>query len=68
MTWLDNLTLQTVLVHQRDGLSIRGLKAAVYDDCIALREAMIIDQDSQEMLQGLIVIPRENVSFIQVIE
>ena len=68
MSWLDDITLETVLVHQRDGLSIRGLKSAVYDDCIALREAMIIDQDSQEMLQGLIVIPRENVSFIQVLE
>lgn len=68
MTWLDDLTLETVLVHQRDGLSLRGLKYAVYDDCIVLRDAMLVEQESQEPLKGLIVIPRDNVSFMQVMD
>lgn len=67
MTWLDDVTLSTVLVHQHDGLSLRGLRYAVYDDCIVLRDAVLVEQESQEPLKGLIVIPRENVSFMQVL-
>jgi hypothetical protein len=36
--WLDALTLETVIVHT-DSASFKGLKAAVHDDCIVLRDA-----------------------------
>lgn len=66
--WLDDLTLQTVIVHTTDnGPSIKGLKAAVYDDCIVLRDAMVLDPEAQEILNGLVVIPRENVALMQLI-
>lgn len=68
MGWLDDVTLSTVVVHTRDGFSIKGLKAAVYDDCIVLRDAMVLEAEATEILNDLLVIPRENLSFLQVID
>jgi hypothetical protein len=68
VTWLADLTLETVVVHTRDGFSIKGLKAAVYDDCIVLRDGMVLEAESREVLNDLLVIPRENVSFMQVVQ
>lgn len=68
MTWLKALTLDTVVVHTRDGYSMRGVKVAVHDDCIVLRDVMVLETESpQEIVNGMIVVPRENVSFMQLI-
>lgn len=66
MTWLDALTLETVIVHTTHGPSLKGLKAAVHDDCIVLREALILE-DSATKLNGDVVIPRERVLFMQLV-
>lgn len=67
-SWLDDLTLQTVIVHTTNGgPSVKGLKAAVYEDCIVLRDAMVLDPEAQEILDGLVVVPRENVALMQLI-
>jgi hypothetical protein len=68
MGWLDDLTLSTVVVHLTDGQSMKGLKAAVYDDCIVLRDAMMLAEEGNFLLDGLIPIPRERVLFMQMVE
>jgi hypothetical protein len=69
MTWLDSLSLSTVIVHTTDGMSFKGLKASVYDDSIVLREARVLQDDGvTEQLNGEIAIPRERVHFLQLVE
>lgn len=68
MTWLDDVTLQTVLVHTRDDMSFRGVKSSVYDDCLVLKEARVLeDEGVSSVLNGEVVIPRERVHFIQIL-
>ena len=64
--WLDALTLETVVVHTSEA-SFKGVRAAVHDDCLVLREAMLIEPEAQTLLQGEIVIPRENVLYLQIV-
>ena len=66
MTWLDDVTLETVLVHIEDGPSMRGLKQTVHDDCLVLRDVLVYhDDDAPQQIDGLQVIPRERILFIQ---
>lgn len=68
MTWLDDVSLETVIVHTRDDMSLRGLKSSVYDDCLVLREARVLEGEGvSSVLNGEVVIPRERVHFIQVV-
>lgn len=68
MTWLDDLTLETVIVHTRDGMSFKGLKSSVYDDSLVLKEARILeDEGMSSIINGEIAIPRERVHFIQLL-
>jgi hypothetical protein len=69
MTWLDDLTLDTVIVHTTEGMSFKGLKASVHDDCIVLRETHLLQDDGpSEQINGLVPIPREKVHFLQVLD
>jgi hypothetical protein len=66
MTWLDDLALETVIVHTRDGFSFKGLKSSVYDDSIVLIEARLLeDEGMSKVINGEVAIPREQVHFIQ---
>ena len=68
MSWLAALTLETVIVHMTDdGPSVKGVKAAVYDDCLVLRDAFVLEPEGGTMLNGELVIPREKVLFMQVV-
>jgi len=67
LTWLDSLTLETVVIHTKDGNSIKGIKSAVHDDGILLREACILEETGLIMLDHDPFIPRENVSWLQVV-
>lgn len=68
MTWLDDLTLETVIVHTRDGMSFKGIKQTVYDDSLVLREARVLqDEGMSTILNGEVAIPRERVHFIQLL-
>jgi hypothetical protein len=55
MTWLDGLTFETVIVHTTDDKSIRGLKQAVYDDGLLLRDAVYLDGPSVESMPAYFV-------------
>ena len=65
--WLDDLTLETVIVHTAGGPSFKGVKAAVHEDCLVLRDAQILEDDAATLLNGEIVVPREQVAFLQLV-
>lgn len=68
MTWLDDLVLETVIVHTTDGMSFKGLKSSVYDDSIVLSDARVLeDEGMSTVLNGDVAIPRERVHFIQLL-
>ena len=69
MTWLDAVSLETVLVHVDNGPSLRGLKSAVHDDCLVLRDVLVLqeDGDAPTQLGGLYLVPRERVIGIQLL-
>lgn len=68
MTWLDDLTLETVIVNTTDGMSYRGLKSSVYDDCLVLKEARLMQAEGiSSPIVGEYVIPREKVAGIQLL-
>jgi hypothetical protein len=66
MTWLDDLTLETVIVHIDDGPSLKGLKQAVYDDGLLIKDAITLE-GATEKLDGLLFIPRERVVLLQLV-
>jgi hypothetical protein len=66
--WLDALTLETVVLHMtHDGPSLKGLKLAVHDDCIVLRDAIALGEASSNVLDGEVVVPRDRVLFMQLV-
>lgn len=68
MTWLDDLTLDTVIVTTTDdGPSLKGLKRAVYDDGIVLTQAAVLEADTLVMLNGDVFVPREKVLLVQLL-
>lgn len=68
MTWLDDVTFETVIVNTTYGEAFRGLLASCYDDCLVLREARLLQGDGlSEVIEGPYVIPREMVGGIQML-
>lgn len=66
--WLDSLTHETVIVSLKSGnQTFKGILAAVHADCLVLIKAVVLDPESQVVLDGEVVIPRPNVDFMQVI-
>ena len=66
MKWLRTLTEDTVIVHLTDsGPSIKGAMVAVHSDCLVLERALVLEPESQTLLSGDVVVPREQVAFIQ---
>lgn len=64
--WITSLTHDTVIVHTKDsGPSLKGVLAAVHSDCLVLRDAMLLEPESQVVLDGSVVVPRSNVDFMQ---
>ncbi len=70
MTWLDALTFDTVIVHQVERLpSLKGLMSAVHDDCLVLRDVLVMwESDAPQQLQGSYIVPREKVMGIQILD
>lgn len=68
MTWLDDLQLNTVIVERDGGPSLRGLKVAVYDDGILLRQVAVDDGESGwASIDGEHFTPRPQVIGIQIL-
>jgi len=47
---------------------LKGVQVAVHDDCIVLRDAMVLEDESTAILNGEIVVPRERVLFMQLVD
>lgn len=62
MTWLDDLSLGTVIVHLvNGGPSLKGNKVAVYDDGLLLGEVVNLDVEPLTVEAGTHFVPRERV-------
>ena len=69
MSWLDDLTLDTVVVHTTEELSVKGIRVSVYDDGIVLRDARVLeDEGMSRILDGEVFIPRDRVHFVQIVK
>jgi hypothetical protein len=70
LTWLDDLTLETVIVHTTEGYSFRGLKRTVYDDGIVLTDVRLIQDDSgmSQQIDGEVFLPRHQIHFLQLLK
>jgi small nuclear ribonucleoprotein (snRNP)-like protein len=67
--WIAQLTHDTVIVHLKGGSrSLKGVLAAVHADCLVLRDAVVLEPETQVLLDGEVVVPRPNVDFMQRIE
>ncbi len=66
--WLDDVQMKTIIVLTTDDVSFKGLRRAVHDDCLILHEAHVLETDSTTVLNGDVVIPREKVLAVQLIE
>jgi len=69
MSWLDALTLETVIVNTTYGEVYKGVKSAVQDDCIVLRDAQLVREDGKlsHPIDGPYAIPREKVGGINMV-
>jgi hypothetical protein len=66
---MQNLTRMSGVVHTRDGRSLEGVVSGVYRDCLVLSHASyLLENGQKEPMSGEIVLPRDNVSFIQAVE
>lgn len=66
MSWLEQLTGDTLIVHLRsDTASLKGVVVGTHEDCLVLRDALVLDVETTTPLDGAVVVPRENVDFCQ---
>jgi hypothetical protein len=69
MTWLSDVTFDTAIVHtQGDNPSLKGVVAAVHDDCLILRDTLVLEPEAQTLLEGDCVVPRASVWFVQKVD
>lgn len=66
MRWIERLTRRSVVVHTRDGASMRGVLVATYRDCLVLSHANYLAGEGAVAVDGEVVVPRETVSWLQV--
>jgi hypothetical protein len=64
-----DLVRRRVIVHTRDGQSIRGVLVGEYRDCLVLEAAEFLrEAPGPEDIAGRAVVERNNVSWLQVLE
>lgn len=58
-----------MVVHTRDGRSLRGVLVGAHRDALGLAHAAVLSEDGgQVSAAGEILVPRDNVSFVQVVD
>lgn len=65
--WIDRLTRRSVVVHTRDGASLKGVLVGSYRDCLVLAHVRYLAGEGEASVDGEAVVPRETVGWIQVI-
>jgi hypothetical protein len=66
--YIDRMKRSTVVVHRPDDVSVRGVLAGVYRDCIVLECAEALGVDGPTQIDGRAVIPRSDRLWLQEIE
>jgi hypothetical protein len=68
MTWLDDLTLETIVIHTiNGGPSYRCVKNAVYEDGILVSDLVNLDVEPMTVEAGTHFVPRDQVHRIQLL-
>lgn len=68
LKWIERQTKSTVVLHTRDGQSIRGVLIRAYSDCVVLHHAAFLSPGGGEtQVDGEVILPRPNLSWLQVI-
>jgi hypothetical protein len=62
VSWLKSVTADTVVVHTRDGRSIRGVLVGAYHTEVALAHASLLHFGGEDQLDGDVIVLRDNVS------
>lgn len=65
ISWFEEAVASTVICHLKTGESLKGNLSAVYADALLLRDAVVLDPDTQTELEGTIAVPRDSVDYIQ---
>jgi small nuclear ribonucleoprotein (snRNP)-like protein len=65
--WINRLTRRTVVVHTRDGQSLRGVLVGAYRDCLVLSHAVYLAGEGEVNVDGEVAVPRQTVGWLQVI-
>jgi len=65
MRWITNLTARRIVCHLSDGSSIRGWLIVAHKDALILTNADALAGDQSTPIDGSVVIPRTNLSWIQ---
>lgn len=65
MRWIDRLKRRRVVVHLKDGTSLRGWLVSAYRDALVLQNADALTGDTTTPIDGQTVVPRANLSWIQ---
>jgi hypothetical protein len=64
--YLKGLEAETLVVHTRDGSSIRGVLLTVHSDVYVLRHAAYLNEDGSKVaIDGEALVPVTRVAFIQ---
>lgn len=67
LRWIDRLTRRTLVVHMSDGVSVRGVLVNAYRDCLVLEHAAYLSGGEETRVDGEVILPRKNLSWIQVV-
>lgn len=62
---LPRLVRASVVVHTRDGRSFAGVLIGVYPDSVALAHPRLLNDGTPVQLEGELLLPRENLAFLQ---
>lgn len=63
--WVKRLLAHNVVVHTKDGMSLRGALIGEYKDAIVLGNASHLGPDGDTKIDGQAVVLRDQISWIQ---
>lgn len=65
MRYIDRLQRRSVVLHLKDGQSLKGVLMAAYRDSLVLAHARYLAADGELPVDGEAVVPRDSVAWLQ---
>ena len=65
--YLRKLTRTSVVLTTKDSRSFRGVLLATHKDCFVLSQSKLLGQGAGIEMSGELVVPRDNISFLQTV-